>query len=903
MTSSSGFDAAERQKMQQDRSALQAAQRKDRDYGRMEAAQRAQQRALDAEIRSWENYKKEVERDAQRRQQRLERIRRADDRFHDRLERQQRAYEVSDALAMDRQRTQRQRQQRAYEVSDAMAIDRTRTRRMREEQRLRDRYDILQTKSRDVLTPANFRTMTRQTGILERDVNRYAARYGGAPGWAGGIGGMRTGFGSEIGAFGVQNAVRLGVAGQRAAENKDWVELARINQELKRIENINAAQLNSQRAMSQEQKANAQRMLGAVAQARSRIGAGRSGHSAVTNAMGSISGMLGIADEFPVVAGVMGAAKLGYQAFMLPATISSYAHGLAGLAKPWDQFVMDTSRVGRGGNFNSRALRAQLYGGYNGGLAGQVPDWVKTLGVTSDNANSILGAYGRSFGDAQSAAQFVGTVRHWNFSPYMDMGDQRLAQSAGLATQLGLRLGTVRQGDMYGTDVNGAASKGWFATLQKVMAAATAQGLDHSIAINNVEGLLRQGAGAGATSLSGGGMASFWNRMVSSGLPGMRSGEGVMAAAGGMNAAMSKIGVNGAPAQMFMMQSYFQKNGGMPKTASALQKFLGVSGDQWESMNSTPAKRAMVQQYLSAAQAGQFPLAMSYLQPLMAGNYDLWNKIFQGSAYGGVNPLIKPLVGSQVMGTSLGGYNAMTYGDKSLPNGPGQVPIVAPNIRSALRTAAGATGLPYAVVAGLAQTESSMNPNQTTPGSSAAGLMGIIKGTRDQMGLADADKFDPGLNALKGSQYFAKIYASLDDIQNPQERLRMAYELYNWGPGGDHATAVKRGMEPNDIRANGARFMRNVTAFANMPGQQNETAAQLNQLDLNIGRQIRQNVINPANNMGVTDAAVSFSTAIVNGTSAVEQFTQALIQGAAAIGHRPAVRGSMSLPYPAPMQP
>lgn len=93
----------------------------------------------------------------------------------------------------------------------------------------------------------------------------------------------------------------------------------------------------------------------------------------------------------------------------------------------------------------------------------------------------------------------------------------------------------------------------------------------------------------------------------------------------------------------------------------------------------------------------------------------------------------------------------------------------------------GAHGVDPKLIRAIMQTESGFNPNATTPGSSASGLMQLVKETASDMGVKNV--FDPRENITGGVKYFKQ---QLDSAGGDVDK---ALAMYNQGPGGNLSKA------------------------------------------------------------------------------------------------------------------
>lgn len=884
-------DAADRQKQAQvDASYRKSQQQADnarRIFERNTAAEvRAYESAERAKAKSDTDLQRVRERNA-RAQEQLDRRKAAD---AERLARFQRGYQYGDARHIDAARDRGFRFQRSQEYGDARAMDSLRTRRLREEVQLTRQFEGIRYRAGRTLTPSSYDGIQRQASLLRGRAAQYQSQYGMSPSGLGGLGGVMSSMGSQANTYATQNITGLGARGQRAAESREWTGLARIEQELRRIERVNIAMLANSTKATADQKANATRNLDAIRQSRARIGAGRSGSSGMMNAVGSAIGASGLLLSNPAL-DIAAAAAVGLATS--PFLIAGAAQKVMGLAGPYDALREGTAGVGRAGGFNSTDLQNKLFPG------GPAPRWMKDLGVTTQSALGTLGNYGISPRSSEEALGVVQDVRRASLSQFMGLDDKQLSSSGRLARTLGISGSGVHENSTWTGGGAGASTAEstyttdlakYFSTLQKVMASATAQGLDHATSLQTVEGLLRITAGAGAGSVNSGALSNFWGQMTSSGLPGMRSGEGVTSALQGINQAFGSIGVGGAPAQNTMMMSYFGRNGGMPKSEGALQKFLGMSDKDWAEAQSQPGHKQMVDNYLNAS--GKNPaFALSYLSPLLQGRPDLMQKVFEGSAFGGTNSLIKPMLGGVVTGAGYAGYVGMTSGKQGgLAAVGGAAPSSSADIDSAIRAAANATGLDPNLLKGLAAKESSLNPGAVN--GNAAGLMQLMPDARKDMGLSDSDMLKPQENALAGAGYLKRMYGLFDE-KDP-DRTKHALEAYEWGPG--HVDDIKAGRVPDIYSKHADLAMSYGAQYTNVPSDQFASRANTEAMGLTAAKDARDNA---ANLLGQSpgDAMATFSSAVVQGTTAMEGFIRALVDGSQAINNnsmRAAVPGGIN---------
>jgi hypothetical protein len=166
--------------------------------------------------------------------------------------------------------------------------------------------------------------------------------------------------------------------------------------------------------------------------------------------------------------------------------------------------------------------------------------------------------------------------------------------------------------------------------------------------------------------------------------------------------------------------------------------------------------------------------------------------------------------------------------------------------------------------AALAGAESGYNPYDTTPDSSAAGVMQIIKGTRGELGLSEEDKFDAGKNIAAGTGYLDRQLAASGGDEDT------ALLMYHYGPGGYKS---KVGTPEANTYLQGIHSRES--------GLQNDTS-DLNtlktfegQAKTNAGKQAYDAAVNLKNGGG-TDALLALSTTVGNATGKFGELITAL---------------------------
>lgn len=752
----------------------------------------------------------------------------------------------------DRRRERDERAQAMLERRQATEAER----RVRQETMLSRAYSNLESRASATQSPATYRAIQRAAGNLQSRVGDFQRRYGGvSPYGVGSIGGLMGSMGSFENTYATQNINRLGNLGGRAADNRDYRELVRIEHELKRIEKTSQKQVAATQGVSKEQKINAQRNLEAVREAKARIAVGRSGSSRMMNTAGNLIGGASLLASNPYVDLALAA---GAFTVALPMTTSKVMNMAMGMSKPYTDFRQGSAALGRAGGFNSVDFANGIF------QRGPASLTQKQLGLTPQSTLDLLGQYGIPSTSPDQATATANEIRMASFQPNMGLSDTQLARSLGTARTLGVTRGTVK----YRPDIGFQTDNGPFVTsppytdsdryfekLRKVMTTATREGLNHSDVAGNFTNLLRMGARSGAASVNAGAIANFQGTLMSSGLPGMRSGEGIQAALAGMNKAIGNTGVGGAPAHNLMWMTYFNKNGGMPKTADSLAKFLGWSKEDLQDKMANPTTKAMIGNYLHAAQSGNSVFALSYLQPFTENRPDLVNKVFGGSAFGTAGPLIRPMLGGSMTGLGYEAFTSMQNGRGpasagtriSMPQGP---------VDSALTNAASAVGLPAWMIRGLAFSESSFDSAATN--GSHIGLMQLGKEVRSDYGMSLGDAYDPAKNAMTGARYFKKMYDSFP-VSDP---LRLQHAIQRYKGGGSVRDIMAGRVDPKVVKESQIA-MTDMTSFANIPSSINAATANQGQANVMSGEYVYKTA-GQAVGGGAGDTALSAAGGVEN---------------------------------------
>lgn len=98
------------------------------------------------------------------------------------------------------------------------------------------------------------------------------------------------------------------------------------------------------------------------------------------------------------------------------------------------------------------------------------------------------------------------------------------------------------------------------------------------------------------------------------------------------------------------------------------------------------------------------------------------------------------------------------------------------------RAAAVRTGWDWRLIAAQCYQESGFDPNAVS-WAGARGLMQIMPGTAQHLGLSPDRMYSPADNIAAAARYIRELNGSFADIRNGEERIRFVLAAYNGGPG------------------------------------------------------------------------------------------------------------------------
>ena len=316
--------------------------------------------------------------------------------------------------------------------------------------------------------------------------------------------------------------------------------------------------------------------------------------------------------------------------------------------------------LGRVGNVDSRGVE----GAFSGGDAG-----LASIGVGPSEGAAILGRYGVAQRSAGTSVDVVRAIASQQYAGSLSgLGTDRYAASANFAQNAGFTLPGLGQS----TDQASGLQR-YFKKLESVTSVAVAAGMDRSVAVSNVENLLRAGAMSGAAGLgSGKGVADQYARMIQGGTAPDRMGVTAGDMLQGSLSLPDKIGFSGDALHMGVMGSAIQNLGGtkafLDPADSALIRIIGK--DSYNSFVQSTTGAKLISNLHDAAKTGNGVAVQNALAPLIKGNS-------QADLY----------IAKHSYLNSIGGY----YGQVALGNflGVNQTSLASQEATAGLPTSAG----------------------------------------------------------------------------------------------------------------------------------------------------------------------------------------------------------------------
>jgi hypothetical protein len=510
----------------------------------------------------------------------------------------------------DREREAQNRRETAEHFREINRRQQEAMRRGREEEMLRRTYAQMEHRTSGDLSPAGLRAAQRSGGVYQSRLASFLRRYGRTPNAPLGVN-FETGLGTEEGAYAVQNIRRLGGMGARGIDQGTWGgfrEAGRAAYELRRLNRVVERQ--ERWAKSPADQASLARQITAINRARMQMGAAAQGFGPIGRmgmGLGMAAGGFGAMMANPLVAA-------GLATISAPWWGNRMLAGVLGLGEPYRNTMMDVNRIGRGGGFSGAGLMGEFA---NLGASGLIPTQgltarARALGIGPEDVTSILGNFGVAPTSVGQGAGILENVRRQFAFGNSGLPENTIAQMFGRATAAGAV--SINPTQMGGDQLR------FFNELQKIMAVATAQGLDRSETARTLITLQSQTGGLTAPA----GMADWFSRLAATGIPQFRQGGGVVNFSEAIAGQFSQAGTANVPSTNVMMASLLQRNpGGVPQSAESLRQFLGISGADWQTAMQEPGFRQTVTNYLDGAKSGNPQAALLALGNIIAGRPDI----------------------------------------------------------------------------------------------------------------------------------------------------------------------------------------------------------------------------------------------------------------------------------------
>jgi hypothetical protein len=332
-----------------------------------------------------------------------------------------------------------------------------------------------------------------------------------------------------------------------------------------------------------------------------------------------------------------------------PIKLNQAFAGAVGQANPWLNFRIEQARIGRMGGFDPEAMQRLMM---RGGVKGQIPMFqltpqMRALGMGPLDVQRNIANLGIAPQSPEEAMRFATTVRQAYFGG-TGLTEDQSAQFLGRGIALG------------GGGVAGQPMRFWM-QLEKVMSTATAMGLDRSDTLRTMSGLLERGGGAGLQTSQ---LADMIARLAQTGIPSMRTGEGILGLQQDVNRTLGGLGTGQSQAANMAFGLMFGREGA-PQTEAGLQKFLGISNEDWKTIVDQPGGQRLVQNYLQSAQQKNPILALQNLGLILQSPQSpiTVNTMLERQPWFKNLPSNQQdLFRSQILGTSLLGSTALGAG-------------------------------------------------------------------------------------------------------------------------------------------------------------------------------------------------------------------------------------------------
>lgn len=780
-----------------------------------------------------------------------------------------------DADAMSRQEMRERERQLKDSARAAKEVERRRAKDQRDAERLqaRQQAEVLERGRQEWalrrsashirhragwdVTPVGFRNIGHQGAIFGERVEAFQRRWGRSPFGVSDIPEVTgSGLGTMHGAFRVQNIARLGSMGQRAAENRSWTELVKIEHELRRIERTTEAQLKF--AKSPAEKAAVQRQENAILHARERISAGSSGNSATMNTLGRIGGGLGLLLRNPKIDLAVGAIT---SAVMMPRSVYGIERAIYGQEAPWINFKLGAAQVARAGGMRTSGLTRLLV---NTGLGPSIapgmstPAWMSAIGIGPTDAMKDLTNFGTAPRSSRQARGIITGIRNAFLMPGLGLNEDRIASLGATANTLGY----FGNGPLSGNRNYEEQFNKYFNKLAQVSESATAMGLDRSRVVQTIAAATTQNAQRGGLApMSLGPLTALWERLVSSGSPGMRSGEGVLSFLQGEQKTAQNFGIGGPTGPNLVFSSFLARHGGAPKTQAQAAAQVHLSADAERRLQLSPAAQQAWKAYISAVQHGS-PDALQFLGQYFQSEPEAINQIYEGSAYGAINrPDLQARMRANFGNITVGQALSFESGQNAAGGQLGFRATPTEAMRAEIVKAAQANGVPPEFYLSMVSAESNFagnNPAQVT----GHGPM------------------NPKTSIWTGAKILGDYYKHFSDVHDETQRELMAGAAYNVGTGNGNDARIRAAVSSGDLDS----------LPTNIPGR--ETAAG----DLRRAQLFAAQDADRQDTIRLMNKGAGVDTANLQSSEAITAFANTVDIAAEAVKHFAEMIGAIVLP-------
>ncbi len=591
------------------------------------------------------------------------------------------------------------------------------------------------------------------------------------------------------------------------------------------------------------------------------IGGGKGGFGGGffgTAAGGAIGDLfeLGAAALDPLAA----AAAVGGAVYEMPHAISAIYNGAYNAAKPYINLRRTAGAYGLNAGTSGQSILRQFYRSH-----GAAPSLMQAYGLSGQDAFNILGQYGIAPRSASSAARTVGKIAGMGFMPGL----------AGMGTDTYATIARM-QGEYGG--------QGYTKKFQKIMEDAVAVGADRSRIFQSMRTILQQNVAQGGLTAGAGSVTKIFNRMMTSGGTGSRTGASELSFSSALSSAAQTLGVN--PITSIPLYRAIAANGGVNSSAK-LKKFIGAAN--YKKLGSTPAGKRLIEDIITSPndQLAEYYLGDYFIshKNQLAGyarKYDYFANGPQSMRDLGFIAATRASVGSAMQYLSGFGGNTSNYGAGA---------SASPLVMNALASASKKTGVPISYLYGLVGGESGFKPSAFAM-SKVGPSIGLGQMTPDALaavGMTGANMLDPKTAALASAKYFAQMYALFNGHHlSAKQHLIDAYDAYNWGPAPSHIKQILAGQIPASVIAhtqgkNGK--MRYYHAYLSATGQTQQenqkmigyfrkAEANTKNLDTTTSRNAGESLLTALEQFG--GSATAFANATANFNAGVLKFINAL---------------------------